>query len=300
METKVNYTIVGVFVLVFSIALIGGVIWLGAGAEYRKTYDHYIVYMNESVAGLSPNAPVRYRGVAVGRVEDISILPDRPEAVRLLLEIEHGIVIRQDVVAMLRSQGLTGIATIELSGGSVQSPVLHAESGEKYPVIRSAPSLMVRLDMAITPLLANLGKSIDSLNATLSAKNRSNLSSILSDLAKLSHALAQRSGEIDAGVASASKMLANSEKASESLPQLMTRIEKTSDELGLMAKDATRSSEAARRAITHVDATVPELHALINELRGLSASLKRVSDDIEKNPSMLVYGRPAGLPGPGE
>lgn len=300
METKVNYTIVGIFVLVFSMALIAGVVWLGAGAEYRKSYNDYLVYMNESVAGLNLNAPVRYRGVSVGRVKEISIAPGKQESVRLLLEIESGITIRESTVATLRSQGLTGIATIELSGGDVQSPVLEAKNGEKYPVIRSAPSLMTRLDATITPMLTNLNESIGRLNDTLSEKNRADLSRILSDLAKLSDILARRSNEIDSGVIDASKMLANGEKASESLPQLIQRLGKTADEFEKMAKDASQSSAAARSTIAHVDETIPEFRALMAQLNDLSASLKRVSIEIERNPAILVYGRPAGRPGPGE
>ena len=300
METKVSYTIVGIFVLVFSMALIAGVIWLGAGAEYRKSYNDYLVYMSESVAGLNLNAPVRYRGVSVGRVKKISIAPDKQESVRLLLEIESGITIRESTVATLRNQGLTGIATIELSGGDAQSPVLEAKNGEKYPVIRSAPSLMTRLDATITPILTNLNESIGRLNDTLSEKNRVDLSRILSDLAKLSDILARRSNEIDSGVVDASKMLANGEKASESLPQLIQRLGKTADEFEKMAKDASQSSAAARSTIAHVDETIPEFRALMAQLNDLSESLKRVSIEIERNPAILVYGRPAGRPGPGE
>ncbi len=300
METKVNYAIVGIFVLVFSMALIAGVIWLGAGAEYRKSYNDYLVYMNESVAGLNLNAPVRYRGVSVGRVKEISIAPDKQESVRLLLEIESGIVIRESTVATLRSQGLTGIATIELSGGDAQSPVLEAKNGEKYPVIRSAPSLMSRLDTTITPILTNLNESIGRLNDTLNEKNRADLSRILSDLAKLSDVLARRSNEIDSGVTDASKMLANGEKASESLPQLIQRLGSAADEFEKMAKEASQSSAAARNTIAHVDETIPEFHSLMVQLTDLSASLKRVSAEIERNPAILIYGRPAGRPGPGE
>ena len=300
METKVNYTIVGIFVLVFSIALIAGVIWLGAGAEYRKSYNDYLVYMDESVAGLNLNAPVRYRGVSVGRVKEISIAPDKQESVRLLLEIESGITIRESTVATLKSQGLTGIATIELSGGDAQSPVLEAKNGEKYPVIRSAPSLMTRLDTAITPILTNLNESIGRLNDTLNEKNRADLSRILSDLAKLSGILARRSNEIDSGVMDASKMLANGEKASESLPQLIQRLGSTADEFEKMAKEASQSSAAARSTMAHVDETIPEFRLLMAQLNDLSASLKRVSAEIERNPAILVYGRPTGHPGPGE
>ncbi len=300
METKVSYTIVGIFVLILGIALIAGVIWLGAGMQYRKSYSDYLVYMNESVAGLNLNAPVRYKGVEVGRVKDISIAQTRQESVRLLLEIEKGIVIRENTVATLRSQGLTGLATIELSGGGEKSPVLKAKDGEKYPVIRSAPSLMSRLDTSITPILANLNVSIERLNETLNAKNRADLSKILSGLSKLSDTLARRSGDIDAGLKSASKMLSNGEEASQSLPELVARIGKAADALDKMAKDASKSSMAARNAIEGVDATIPDLKALMGQLRDLSSSLTRLTDEIERNPSVLVYGKPAAKLGPGE
>ncbi|MDP2786291.1 MAG: MCE family protein, partial [Sulfurimicrobium sp.] len=62
METKVNYTIVGLFVILLFAALVAGILWLSGGAQYRKTYDTYLAYMNESVSGLNLNAPVKYRG----------------------------------------------------------------------------------------------------------------------------------------------------------------------------------------------------------------------------------------------
>ncbi len=300
METKVSYTIVGIFVLIFGIALIAGVIWLGAGMQYRKSYSDYLVYMNESVAGLNLNAPVRYKGVEVGRVKDISIAPDRQESVRLLLEIEKGIVIRENTVATLRSQGLTGLASIELSGGSGKSPVLKAKDGEKYPVIRSAPSLMSKLDMSITPMLANLNASIEKLNETLNAKNRADFSRILSNLSRLSDVLARRSGDIDSGLKSASRMLASGDAAGKSLPELVARIGHAADALESMAKDASKSSIAAHGAIEGVDETIPDMKALMVQLRELSASLTRLTDEIEQNPSVLVYGKPAAKLGPGE
>ena len=68
MEEKVNFAIVGVFVLALGAALIAGVLWLSSGGAYRRAYDTYQTYMHESVSGLSRDAPVRYRGVEVGRV----------------------------------------------------------------------------------------------------------------------------------------------------------------------------------------------------------------------------------------
>ena len=59
MDAKVNFAVVGAFVLVLGAALVAGVLWLSSGKSYRKAYDTYLVYMSESVGGLDPDAPVR-------------------------------------------------------------------------------------------------------------------------------------------------------------------------------------------------------------------------------------------------
>ena len=81
MEEKVNFAVVGAFVLVLSATLIGGVLWLSSGKYYSKVYDVYQTYMKESVSGLNLNASVRYRGVEVGRVQNITLAPGNVEQV---------------------------------------------------------------------------------------------------------------------------------------------------------------------------------------------------------------------------
>jgi phospholipid/cholesterol/gamma-HCH transport system substrate-binding protein len=118
METKVNYAVVGAFVLLLGVALVGGVLWLASGGAFQKGYVLYTAVVQESVAGLNVNAPVKYRGVDVGVVRDIQLDPQNPEQVRLTLAMARGTPIKQDTVAVLKTQGLTGIAYMELSGGS--------------------------------------------------------------------------------------------------------------------------------------------------------------------------------------
>ena len=88
MEPKVNYVLVGGFLAFFGALLIGVVLWLGK-TDYRGSYDRYHALMRESVAGLSVDSTVKYRGVDVGRVKDIALNPDAPEEVRLTLDILH-------------------------------------------------------------------------------------------------------------------------------------------------------------------------------------------------------------------
>ena len=129
MEAKVNFAVVGVFVLVLGPALIAGVLWFTSGKYYRKNYEIYQTYMTESVSGLNLDAPVRYRGVDVGRVRRIALAPGNVEQVQLTLDIDRGTPVKEDTIAVLQTQGLTGIAYVELTGGSRDLPSAGAQPG---------------------------------------------------------------------------------------------------------------------------------------------------------------------------
>lgn len=305
MESKVNFAVVGAFVLILGALLIGGVLWLSSGKSYRKAYDTYLVYMSESVSGLSLDAPVRYRGVQVGGVRRIALAPGNAELVQLTLDIEHGTPVKQDTVATLRVQGLTGIAHVELSGDSRDAPPLQPGPGEKYPVIRTGPSLMLRLDTAVTALLTNLNRSSESVNALLDEENRVALRRILANLERLSGTLAAHAGEIDAGLSRASRTVKNTEQltalANAELPQLLQRIQRSTDAFDRMANETARAGSSAANTVESVRAeALPEARQAIIELRELTASLRRFSETLERNPGMLLQGRPAVPPGPGE
>jgi phospholipid/cholesterol/gamma-HCH transport system substrate-binding protein len=89
METKVNYPLVGAFVLVLGVALVAGVLWLAAGGAFQKSHELYRAIVNESVAGLNLNAAVKYNGVDVGKVGKIQLDSSNPEQVHLLFAIEQ-------------------------------------------------------------------------------------------------------------------------------------------------------------------------------------------------------------------
>ncbi|MCS6896850.1 MAG: MlaD family protein, partial [Nitrospira sp.] len=196
MEPKVNYILVGSFVAILGAAALIGVLWLGK-MDYRGAYDRYEAYFRESVAGLSEDSTVKYRGVDVGRVRSISLNPDNPEEVRLILDIARGTPIKTDTVAVLETQGLTGLATINLTGGSRDAPPLVAQEGQPYPVIKTGPSpLFFRLDEAISRLLSdkgltNLLASLESLakgaSETLDEENRQAVKRTIKELSEIVH-----------------------------------------------------------------------------------------------------------------
>ena len=308
MESKVNFAVVGAFVVLLGAALIGGVLWLSSGAHYGQTYAMYLTYMSDSVAGLNLNAPVKYRGVDVGFVKRIELDPANVEQVRLTLAIAQGTPVKVDTVAVLQTQGLTGIAYVQLTAGGRNSPVLEARAGEDYPVIASGPSMLTRLDSAVAKALASLTSATDNFNALMNADNRRSVSQALADLAVLSRTLAARSPAIDASLADLARTSANAARVSGELPQLLQRIDRSADAFDRMSDAVAGAGRSAASAVEGTradvqrfsDETLPELRRLVEELRQLTGTLQRVGAEIERNPSLLLRGKPAAKRGPGE
>ena len=303
-----NYAFVGGFVLVLGSALIAGVLWLASGGAFQTKYDPYLAISDESVAGLNLNAPVKYNGVDVGKVRSIQLDAENPERVRLVFAIERGIPIKEDTVAVLKTQGLTGIAYVELGGGTRESPALRATDGETYPVIRTKPSLSARLENVLTNVLAKLDRTTSNIDAMLSVENQLAVKSALADLAAVMRTIAARKDTLDKGIVSAERTFDNSARVTSQLGPVIERIGRSADAVEKMGNDASEATKTAGKTINSMGAdvqrftgeTLPELERLLGELTVLSASLRRLSDQTQRNPSGLIFGRTPVPAGPGE
>jgi phospholipid/cholesterol/gamma-HCH transport system substrate-binding protein len=304
----VNYPVVGAFVLVLGAALIGGVLWLASGGASRQHYDLYRAIEDESVSGLNLNAPVKYSGVEVGNVREIRLDPGNPERVNLLFAIERGTPIKVDTVAVLKTQGLTGIAYVELSGGARDAPLLRATKGSKYPVIRTVPSLSARLENVLTSVLAKLDSTSNTVNAILSDKNQAAFTSALADIAAVTHTIAARRDSLDATLADAARTFDNASRAAAQIEPLIERIGRGADAIETMGQEVARTSVGAGKTVDSVGAdvqrftaeTLPELERLLGELSALSTSLRSLIEQTERDPRGFIFGRKPVPAGPGE
>ena len=307
MTGKTNYVLVGLFVLALTLTLIAGVLWLGSGGPGR-VYDQYLVYMQESVSGLSRDNAVKYHGVDVGRVHEIALDPRRAEEVRLLLEIDRGTPIREDTVATLETQGLTGLAYINLTGGAAASPALKARPGEQYPVIQSRPSTWGRLDRAVEELATNLIGVSKRFELLLSDENQRHISRSLAHLDDLSSALAERSGDMASALDDLTTTLRHTRDASTGLSDLVTTLQSAASALERMADEIRDTSASVRRVVRARDRdlqrftgeALPEAAVMINEARRAAQNLRRFSEQLERDPAVLLRGGPPRAPGPGE
>ena len=303
-----NYTLVGAFVLVLGTLLVAGVLWLASGGTSQKRVDLYLAIVEESVAGLNLNAPVKYNGVDVGKVRRIDLDPQDPNRVNLVFAIERGTPVKEDTVAVLKTQGLTGIAYVELSGGARESPTLRAVEGSLYPVIRTKPSLSARLENVLTTVLAKLDDTSTNINAMLSAENQAALKSALADIATVARTVAARKESINSAITHAGRTLENASTASARITPVLERIGRSADSIDKMGNEVARTSASAGKTVDTVGAdvkrfsaeTLPELERLLGELGALTLSLRRLSEQTERDPRGLIFGRKPVPEGPGE
>jgi phospholipid/cholesterol/gamma-HCH transport system substrate-binding protein len=280
METKVNFTIVGAFVLLLGAVLVAGVLWLASGGAWQKKYDLYGAVEDESVAGLNLNAPVKYNGVEVGKVREIGLDYANPQRVNLLFAIERGTPVKEDTIAILRTQGLTGITYVELSGGAVASPPLRTVAPNKHPMIQTKPSLSARLENVLTSVLGKLDTTSNNVNAILSSDNQAAFKNILN----------------------------NTAVASAKLEPMLDSIGRGADAVQKMGTDLSKAGVSTAKAFDGVGAdvkristeTLPALEQLLAELTTLSTSLRRLSEQTTRDPSGLIFGRTPVPQGPGE
>ena len=300
MEPKVSYVVVGAFVAVFGAMLIVIVLWLVRGGP-QKTYRSYYAYFGESVSGLTENSVVRYKGINVGRVRNMRLDPENPERVRLVLDIAEGTPIKEDTIASLAPQGLTGLAFVELGGGTRDSPPLTSSPGQPYPVIKIKPSLP--LDQAAATLMTNLNEIVASLKELTDKESRAAIRQTMVNLADLTAALKQREKELDKLFSSTDRTLENTREATEKLPALISRVTETAAAFENMAQQIARTGKSVDSLIAgsqqDVHQTLSEAGLLIVELRQLTEGLQRLAQQVEQNPRSLLFGR-RPTPGPGE
>lgn len=180
MYSKVNYALVGLFVVLFTAAMTLFAFWLskrGMSGEFK----YYQTHIKESVGGLSIDSAVKLRGINVGSVSDMRIDKGDIQKVIVTLKLHAQTPIKEDMVTIIKSHGVTGLAYIEITGGSNDAENLHSKSGE-IALIRNKESLIESFSNNIDPITYNLKKAIEKFNQMLSPKNIETFSKILDNI----------------------------------------------------------------------------------------------------------------------
>lgn len=272
METNINYTIVGAFVISLTAALILAIVWLSSGFSF-ELYSKYLIYMQESVTGLNIDSAVEYNGVSVGTVDSIELNRKNPQLVEVLVSIKTATPITHGTVAMLSSKGITGITYIALQDKSTDLRPLVALKGQPYPVIRTIPSIFTRLDTALSQLSKSFRNLSETFQSVFDKQTQQAIKNTFINLNRVTSTLAVNSQKL--GI-----ILDNTSKASQQFSPLV------------------QSSMGAVRTLE--TQTLPETYQLLNNLNDTVRTLSEVSEQLKSNPSILIRGQAPAVLGPGE
>ena len=320
MESKVNYSIVGLFVVLLVFASMATGWWLHTGGGNRQ-YDPYLVLATDSVTGLNSDSRVYYHGVDVGYVDHIRIDRENPDNIRIRLLIDHTVPIRDDIRAQLQPQGVTGLSVLNLKGGG-SGKALAPPPGECCPVIPYEPSLFSKLEGGINDTMVRLvavskrldrllrRENIDSLDRTIHqldtvtatlAAERDQMRDLLRNAARTAENTASLTAKGDRLVGHAESTLASLDDAVVKVSGAMDSFEATAERVS-MAADATvgfsQAGESAAREISRQ--TLPDVSLLIRDLRELSRRLSDFTSTLDENPSRALIGGDERPAGPGE
>ncbi len=307
MEPRVNYALVGLFIVVLLTGLVFGGLWLAAGLDNRD-YDRYAIYITDSVSGLGPDSPVTYRGVDIGQVRSLTVVRDDPNQIRAVVEIERSAPVREGTSATLKVRGLTGSASVELSGAEAGSEPLPSNEDDPYPVIPYRESLLLRLETAITEGMAGIESLGERINDLLSPENTDAIGRVLTNSAVLSERLAAASARLDGTLDRADALLMSGELAADEMTQTMEETRETLaavDAASLAVTEAgnqlTAMGESGEGGMRRLEgSTLPQAEALLGELRRLSESAARLTESLHREPGQLFRQREPVQPGPGE
>lgn len=304
MENKAYAFAAGLFTLLLGAAVVIVAMWLTGETVDRVSY---MLESRYSVAGLNPQAPVRLRGVEVGKVENIGFDQDDPRLILIGIAVKSGTAITRGTIAQIGSQGVTGLSYVMLDDdGARPEPV--APSTEKSARIPVRPSFLDELSGSGRDLVAEFSQVARRLNALLGENNQAQLMRTLAGVEEVAGRVVALAREIDTSaknisgltadarqtVARADTLLANLNSLTQQLAQridTLERVARSSEQVGGAAQSLSSSAVAD---------TLPRINALLEELARNSRNLDHLLIELNQQPASLVFGRSPAPPGPGE
>ena len=304
METRAHYVAVGGFVVTIIFLAFAAVLYLGR-AQLSTQYARYDIYFRGAVTGLSVGAPVQYAGIPVGHVVSIEVDPNNVEQIKVEIEVDTNTVIKADAVAGLETNILSGVSTIQISGGKKDSPVLAAKEGERYPVIASRRNDLALVYTRIPKLLDRTNELVENLNEVLNDTNRKGIAQTIDNLRVATGGLAESSkafgpltDDARETLHSVTSLASNIDHSYSDRDGLKDQARTALTEFGQLGKglnDSNRSlqlilSDARPGVRDLTQHTVGHLNDLLLEARQLVSGLTRLASQLERDPSRIIYG----------
>jgi phospholipid/cholesterol/gamma-HCH transport system substrate-binding protein len=319
MNNKVNYTLVGFLVITGFTLIFAFSYWLLKPKQEDET-KKYLIRFDESVLGLNIDSAVKYRGIDVGKVSNIRINPKNTEQVEVLITILKTTPIKEETVAKLTSQGITGLSYINLNLGDNNAPFLKTKKGEEYPVIKTVPSLFENLEKSMGTVSDKVSKVLSKTEHLLNYKNQEQISLLLEKTAIFMTKMEQLLD--DKSIKHFHNILKNvdniTKKTNNLIPKINNLVTNTTDFEKSLIKDADSIAKSflalratmneLQKAIANGDFnfkemtknTIPTLNSTLIQMENLMIKLEESLKNYNRSPADIIFKTEEIKKGPGE
>lgn len=293
MEIKSNNVLIGAFTISTIIGAFLVILWV-SGLQLNRQFAYYKIIFDGSVSGLSESGAVQYNGLPVGKVRSLQLMDRNPNKVVAIIEVDARTPVKEDSVAQLELSGLTGVAFIQLTGGSPDSAELVARDGEDYPIIRAAPSSLQDLLRSGPATLQSANELLRELNK-LVVENQKSINESLANAAIMSQALAASSDDVTKAIGQLAQASVHLNSISRNADRLMK------DDVKAFIGDAREAARAYREVAEELDAILKQggpgvgaglaqLPQLVADTRSLVSSLERITTRAGDDPARFLVG----------
>ncbi|WP_306391625.1 MlaD family protein [Telluria beijingensis] len=296
---------------IFTIALLVATVLIGLWFNRDKTeLVPYEIVTTQSIPGLNPQATVRYRGLEIGRVDEIVFDPRVTGQILIRLSVDEASPITSTTYASLGYQGVTGIAFIQLDDDRTGSPRL-ATGGDRIARIPLRPGLLDQLEDRGLAILEKAEKVTASLDELLSEDNRARMIGAFDSVDRAAEAYAAIPPRLDPVL--------------DQLPGLVNKVNRSMDSIDTLANSATSMTRnydqlatrlqaadgpierlnttigALGAATSHLELeTLPHVVQMTDEARASLRAVRRTANSFSDRPQSILFGTPGDAPGPGE
>lgn len=308
MENKSHAFWAGLFTIGLGVAIALTVLWFNLDRTVRVPYD---LISHTNVTGLSTDADVRYRGLAVGKVQSIRFDRAHPGTIVIRILVDKNAPITRSTFGSLALQGVTGLAFVQLDDtGADLAPV--PTSPKHVAQLPMRPGLLDQLQQRGDALLSELQNVAARADALLSDQTRVQL---MATAASLQHAadavttLAQKATPVAAQLpgtmnalsrtlASTDALVATLSSPSGPLVSNLNKVGAAADRAG--GALATMDAAVQDMTLRLDDETLPRVNALATDMSGAARSFDRAANVFSTSPRSVLFGVARAQPGPGE
>lgn len=308
MENKSHAIAAGAFVLGLVAVLVALVVWLTRDDTVRNIYD---LSTDQAVSGLQPQAMVRYRGIAVGRVVGIDFDPKVKGNVRVRISVDERVPMTTSTFATLSYQGVTGLAFIALDDKGGSQVALKPDNDDP-PRIPLKPGLLSLLQDRGEVLLTKVEQVTQKVDNMLGPDNQKRIADALENISQAAAGANTLTRTLDHTIKT------GVDPALKSLPPLLDRTRDAMAGVKTAAGNVSTVSKNLNATVSRLsapdgpldrltaatesfgDTTLPRLNRVAEDSSRTVRRLGRTADNINDNPQSLLFGNGGVAPGPGE